>query len=369
MKVRHAMTERNDPRRRPVGRAAAVNPSNRFERINVEDDLEQLGDDVDADDQRWVVRTEFFADQSRTIIRENDSPDIQFRFSVNPYRGCEHGCAYCYARPSHETLGLGAGLDFETKILVKHNAARLLRGELAEPSWRGEVIALSGVTDCYQPAERRFRITRSLLEVMREARQPVGIVTKNALVLRDLDLLRPMARQNLVRVILSITTLDEELARAMEPRTATPSARLRAIGQLTEAGVPVSVLAAPVVAGLTDHEIPAILRKAKQAGAGAAGYQLLRLPTSVVPVFIEWLTANLPHARERVESMIRATRGGRLNDPRFGHRMRGGGSYAAGIRKAFEVFAKQLELDRPLVPLDSSKFRPPKGADGQLRLF
>jgi DNA repair photolyase len=352
------------------GRGAPVNPPNRFERTRVEDDWEQL----DADDDELAtggrpVPTEFLPDNSRSLIVENHSPDVPFRFSMNPYRGCEHGCAYCYARPGHETLGMNAGLDFETKILVKHDAVRLLRQELAKPSWHAEVIAMSGVTDCYQPAERRFRLTRGLLEVMLEARQPVGIITKNALVLRDLDLLKPMAEQRLVHVNISVTTLDSELARTMEPRTATPAARLRAICELSAAGVPVNVIVAPIIPGLTDHELPQILSAAKEAGALAAGYVLLRLPLAVAPIFTEWLAAHRPLAKERVEQLIRSTRGGELNDSQFGRRMRGDGPYAEGIRRTFQLFTKKLGLDQPLPPLDSSHFQAPRGADGQLRLF
>ncbi len=352
------------------GRGAPVNPPNRYERTRVEDDWEQLDA---ADDElpagARAVPTEFLPDKSQSLIVENHSPDVPFRFSMNPYRGCEHGCAYCYARPGHETLGMNAGLDFETKVLVKHDAVRLLRQELAKPSWRGDVIALSGVTDCYQPAERRFRLTRGLLEVMLEARQPVGIVTKNALVLRDLDILQPMAEQHLVHVNLSVTTLDSELARTMEPRTATPAARLRAIRDLSAAGVPARVIVAPIIPGLNDHEMPQILTAAKEAGARAAAYVLLRLPLAVAPIFTAWLAEYRPLAKERVEQLIRSTRGGELNDSQFGSRMRGKGPYADGIRRTFQMFTKKLDLDQPLPPLDSSRFRPPRSADGQLSLF
>ncbi len=247
------------PPARHVGRGVASSPPNRFERVHAESDLDGLepGDELTTDHR--PVPTTFLPNATRRIICENDSPDVPFRFSINPYRGCEHGCAYCYARPGHETLGLNAGLDFETKILVKEDAPRLLREELAHPAWQGEPITLSGVTDCYQPAERQYRLTRGCLEVLLEARQPCGIITKNALVLRDLDLLVPLAERNLVHVFLSVTTLDESLARRLEPRTATPSARLRAIGRLAAAGVPVGVMVAPIIPGLTDSEMPAIL--------------------------------------------------------------------------------------------------------------
>jgi len=352
----------------PAGRASVVNPPNRFQRTRLEEDLEQLAPE-ELPGERRVVPTELLPDRTRSMISTNESPDIPYRWSINPYRGCEHGCAYCYARPGHELLGMSAGLDFETKILVKYDASNLLRDELCRPSWRGEVIAISGVTDCYQPAERKLGITRACLEVMLQARQPVRIATKNALVLRDLDILTPMAEMNLIQVGISITTLDAELARTMEPRTAPPSARLRAIGRLAAAGVPVIVLAAPVIPGLTDHELPEILKAAREAGAVSAGCQLLRLPFSVAPVFIAWLDANHPLARGRVESRIRQTRGGRLNDAEFGKRMTGKGPYAEGIHRTFSVFATKHGLDRPPPPLDSSQFRPPQPTNRQKWLF
>ncbi len=315
------------------------------------------------------VTTQFLPDVARSIVRENNSPDIPFRYSLNPYRGCEHGCAYCYARPTHETLGMSAGLDFETKILVKHDAADLLRDELASSRWRCEPIVLSGVTDCYQPAERRFRLTRACLEVMLEARQPVTIITKNALLLRDLDILSEMAERNLVSVMISVTTLDSELARVMEPRTSTPSARLAAIRELTDAGAPAGVMVAPVIPGLTDEEVPAILSAARDAGARSAGYQLLRLPLTVRPIFLEWLQREAPEKYQRVEARIRDTREGKLNDVEFGKRMRGSGAYAEQIAQTFRVFARRHSLDRRTPPLDCSQFRPPRTSNGQGWLF
>ena len=350
-----------------VGRAAVVNPPIRFETVRAEQDLDQLMyEEMPATCQ---TVTQFLPDRAQSLICENDSPDIPFRYSINPYRGCEHGCAYCYARPGHEFLGMNAGLDFESKILVKFNAPMLLRKELNSPSWRPEVLAISGVTDCYQPAERKFHITRGLLEVLAESRQPIGIVTKNALVLRDLDLLVPMAERNLVQANLSITTLDADLAQKMEPRTSTPSARLRAICELSTRGIPVRVMVAPVIPGLTDQEIPAILQAAQQAGARSAGYQLLRLPLSVAPVFTSWLAANFPLAKNRVESLIRDTRRGQLNDAEFGRRHLGEGPYARSIHRSFRVFAKKLGLNDPMPTQDNSQFRPPRSSTGQMRLF
>jgi DNA repair photolyase len=315
------------------------------------------------------VPTVFLRDESRTIIASNDSPDVPFRYSINPYRGCEHGCAYCYARPSHELLGMNAGLDFETRIMVKYDAPRLLREALAAPSWSGEMIMLSGVTDCYQPAEREFRLTRGCLEVMLEARQASGIITKNALVVRDLDLLAQLAAHNLVHVHLSMTTLDASLARRLEPRTATPQAKLRAIRELSAAGVPVGVMTAPIIPGLNDQEIPAVLAAAQEAGARAAGYVLLRLPYAVRPIFEDWIVRHYPEKADRVIALIRSTRDGQMNNHQWGTRLRGEGAYAQGIAQSFKVFRHKLGLDRPLPPLDTSQFVPPNVPDGQMRLF
>lgn len=351
-----------------VGRGAQVAPANRFEATRLVDDFEQLDETDDVLDDRRLA-TVFLDDDSKTIIRENDSPDISFRFSINPYRGCEHGCAYCYARPGHETLGMNAGIDFETKILVKRNAAALLRQELNRPSWPAETIAISGVTDCYQPIERKLRITRSCLEVLAEARQPCGVVTKNALITRDLDLLGPMAALRTFHAAISVTTLDHDLARVLEPRTSNPAARLRAIRELTAAGVPVRVMVAPIIPGLNDQEIPAILQAARDAGAGAASYVLLRLPYAVRPIFEDWLARSRPLAKPRVEALIRESRGGKMNDSRFNSRMRGQGAYAEQINQTFKVFAKMYGLDGPLPELDRSQFRPPVMDGAQRRLF
>lgn len=279
------------------------------------------------------------------------------------------GGSYCYARPYHEYLGLNAGLDFETKILVKHDAPRLFREFLASDRWKPEMVAFSGVTDCYQPAERQFRLTRGCLEVAAEARQPVGIVTKNALVVRDLDLLGPMARDGLVVVNVSVTTLDAQLARAMEPRTSIPAARLRAIRELSSAGVPTRVMVAPVIPGLNDSEIPRILEAAAEAGAVSASFVLLRLPLTVEPIFLEWLQRTQPLKKERVEGLIRQTRAGQLNQSTFGTRMRGEGPIAEQIQRVFRVFAKKHGLDGALPKVRCDLFRPPTGKSGQLRLF
>lgn len=351
-----------------TGRGAQSNPPNRFQRIQVEEDREQLDADDLVESSRRVP-TEYFADSARSLLSENDSPDLPFRFSVNPYRGCAHGCSYCYARPSHEYLGLSAGLDFETKILVKQDAPRLLREHLADRAWRPEPIMFSGVTDCYQPAERTFRLTRQCLEVAWEARQPVTIITKNALITRDLDLLSPMAAARLVAVAISINSLDQALTRVLEPRTSAPVARLRAIQELATAGVPVSAMVAPVIPGLNDSEIPAVLRTAAEHGAHGARYNLLRLPSTVLPVFLEWLERHLPERRPRVEALVRSTREGRLNNSEFGTRMRGTGEFAEQLRRTFQVFAKRFGLDGPAPELDASQFRRPAAASGQQWLF
>jgi len=351
------------------GRGSHLDPPNRFGGPSFAFEPEQFegdAEDFDALDRR---PTEYLPDRSRTIVVENDSPDVGFRYSINPYRGCAHGCSYCFARPTHEFLGLNAGLDFETKILVKHDAPGLFRAFLMRERWVPEPIALSGVTDCYQPCEREFRLTRRCLEVAVEARQPMVLITKNALVVRDIDLLRDLASDSLVHANFSITTLDASLARSMEPRTSTPAARLRAVAALADAGVPVRVLIAPVIPGLNDAEIPALLAAAKEAGARSAGFTLLRLPLTVAPVFREWLEREQPGHAAKVIERLREARSGRLNDPEFGSRMRGIGERADRIADLFRLFRKRHGLDFDLPPLDPSRFHPPRPTTGQLRLF
>jgi len=345
-----------------------IDPPNRFEKVHAEADFEHLEWDQEylaGLDKRPI---EYLADASKSIVTQNSSPDVPFRFSVNPYRGCAHGCSYCYARNSHEYLGFNAGLDFETKIVVKHDAPELFREFLAGESWIPEPITFSGVTDCYQPAERDFRLTRQCLAVALECRQPISIITKNALVLRDLDLLQPLAASGLVHVFLSITTLDAGLARVMEPRTSIPDARLRAVRMLAGAGIPVGVMTAPVIPGLNDSEIPSVLQAAHEAGAKSAGYVLLRLPNTVEPVFREWLQRTQPLKAERVEQRIRHSRNGHLNNSTWGERMKGQGEIADQIGKMFRLFSQRLGFGR-LPPLDASQFRPPAPRSGQLRLF
>jgi DNA repair photolyase len=344
-----------------------IDPPNRFEQVHREADLAHFDlctDEIGSDDRDVV----FMEDDSRSIVSENDSPDVPFRFSLNPYRGCMHGCAYCYARNTHEYLGYSAGLDFETKIIVKPRAPELFREYLCRKGWKGELIAFSGVTDCYQPCERRFGLTRSCLEIALEARQQIGIVTKNALVLRDLDLLHSLAEKSLVHVFLSINSLNNELARDMEPRTSIPSARLRAVSQLAQAGIPVGVIVAPIVPGLNDHEVAEVLQAARDAGAMAASFVVLRLPLTVEPVFLEWLERTQPSKARKVQSLIRHTRQGKLNQSQFRQRMKGTGHIAEQIGQMFHVVRDRLDF--PGLPdLDGSLFRPPLTGPRQLMMF
>jgi len=367
------MSDSTRPPIRAKGRGAQTRPPNRFGGPVYEGDLEHLASDPEALEQHLnslrSMKTEYIPDRARTVVTRNDSPDIPFTHSLNPYRGCQHGCAYCYARPTHEYLGLDAGLDFETKILVKEDAPELLRAFLARPAWEAEPIILSGVTDPYQPGERRFGVTRGCLEVAADCSQPISLITKNALVLRDLDLLAPMAAQNLVHVNVSITTLDGDLAHSLEPRTSPPRIRLRAIRTLAEAGVPVRVMVAPIIPGLNDAEIPAILGEAAEAGARHAAYQIVRLPLTVEPVFLEWLEREQPDRREKIEARLRAMRDGRLNRSEFGRRMTGDGELARRIGELFHLFARRHGLAAGLTPHDRSRFRPPASKSGQQWLF
>lgn len=343
------------------GRGTPDNPPNRFRPVEVVHDPEETGDAPDP-------RTRYYEDSSRSILAYNDSPDVGFDVSVNPYRGCEVGCVYCYARQFHEYLGFSAGLDYETRILVKRDAPALLRAALADPSWKPQVIALSGATDPYQPVERSLRITRGCLEVLAEARNPVGIVTKRDLVRRDIDLLAPLAEIGAAGVTLSVTTLDGELQRVMEPRGAAPHRRLEAVRRLSAAGIPVGINVAPVIPGLTDHEIPSILEAGAEAGAVRATFILLRLPHGIKELFEGWLARHFPDRRERVLARVRETRGGRLYDSRFRVRGRGEGVYADHIRGMFELAASRLGLDRSFPALSTDAFRRPRSGP-QLGLF
>lgn len=346
-----------------------IDPPNRFEAVHHEPDFEHLEWDQEYLRTLSDRKIEYLTDTSKSIISENDSPDLPFRYSLNPYRGCVHACSYCYARPGHDYLGFNSGLDFETKIVVKHDAPRLFREFLAKDSWKPEPITFSGVTDCYQPAERQFRLTRQCLEVALECRQPISIVTKNALVLRDLPILSQMAERSLVHVFLSITTLDPQLARDMEPRTSIPTAKLRAVEMLAEAGVPVGVMVAPVIPGLNDSEVPSILEAARNAGATTASYILLRIPLTVEPVFVEWLERTQPLKAERVLGRIRDTRDGKMSSSAWGERMIGTGEIADQIKNMFRLFKRKYELDGKLPSQNTAEFRPPIPESGQLRLF
>jgi len=348
------------------GRGTALNPPNRYETLQVE-----LDGDPDAYEERTPGSppTVFYRDASRTVLAENDSPDLGFRFSLNPYRGCEHGCVYCYARPSHEYLGFSAGLDFERRIMVKDDAPALLRKALASPRWEPQVVMLSGNTDCYQPVERRLRLTRQCLEVFAEFRNPVSAITKSALIARDTDVFAELARHGAAHVMFSITSLDPELARRMEPRAARPERRLEAMAALARAGVPVGVMIGPVIPGLNDAEIPRILEAAARAGAQSGSWVLLRLAKPLDALFERWLADHYPERRERVLGRIRDTRGGKMNDTRFGIRQRGRGEYAEQIAALFTVAARKHGLDRRLPPLETAAFRRPVRAGDQLTLL
>jgi len=351
------------------GRGASFNPKVRFEQAEAEPFDDGWGSLGQALEERPAVRTEVLPDKSRSVIARNDSPDIPFEQSINPYRGCEHGCIYCYARPSHAFLGLSPGLDFETRLFAKHDAAALLEQELAKPGYRCRPIALGTNTDPYQPVERRLEITRSILTVLARARHPVTIVTKSAAVVRDLDLLAPMAAQDLALVCLSVTTLDPSLARTLEPRAAAPHRRLEAIRALSRAGVPTGVMVAPVIPALNDHEMERILEAAAAAGAGQAGYVLLRLPHEVKELFEAWLGEHAPGRKDRVLSLVRQCRGGRLYDAKFGSRMRGEGPYARMLAERFATVTRRLGLERRKVELRINLFRPPDIDRQQLRLI
>jgi DNA repair photolyase len=351
------------------GRGATFNPRVRFESI----DLDPFDDGWDSVAQARAddppPRTEVTPDDSRSVIVRITSPDLGFDRSINPYRGCEHGCVYCYARPTHAYLGLSPGLDFETKLRAKFDAAGLLERELAKPGYQCQPIALGTNTDPYQPVERRLRITRGVLEVLARFRHPLTIVTKSAAVVRDLDLLAPMARDDLVRVAISVTSLDGDLARRLEPRAAAPHRRVQAIRQLSEAGVPTAVMVAPIIPALTDHEIERILEAAAAAGASAAGYVLLRLPHEVKELFAGWLVAHAPGRAEHVLSLVRQCRGGKLYDATFGRRMRGEGPYAQLIERRVAAAKTRLGIGGTRRPLRTDLFVPPDPDERQLRLL
>ncbi len=351
------------------GRGAGLRPGNRFETVR----LHVLGEHLDAqageDDAPRQLPTRVLPDKSRTIInRVADSPDIAFDWSINPYRGCEHGCVYCYARPTHEYLGLSCGVDFESTILAKFDAATLLRKELASPRWQPQTIVMSGVTDPYQPVEKKLCITRSIVEVLAECRQPVGFITKNRLITRDLDLLTELHRHRAVSVGISITTLDASLAAKLEPRASAPADRLEAVARLSTAGIPTTVMVAPIIPGITDREVPAILKAAAEAGARSAGWVLLRLPYQIKDLYLQWLRDHFPEKAGNAEHLLRDARGGELYQSQFGTRMRGKGPVAEQIGHLFRIFRKRYGLDRPFPRLNNQAFRRPR-LSPQMSLF
>ncbi len=347
----------------PGGRGSATNPHNRFEKLAVELEPEAL---VDEDGEPIRPRTQFLKDDSQTIITFNDSPDIPFRAGLNPYRGCEHGCAYCFARPYHEYLGFSAGLDFETKIVVKERAPELLRAELSRKKWIPQAISLSAISDAYQPVERRLQLTRRCLAVLAEFRNPVAIITKNHLVTRDIDHLAELAKYRAASVAISLTSLDPELAKTLEPRASPPSRRLAAIEELSAAGIPVRVMTAPVIPGLNDHELPDLLAAAAKAGARTASFTVLRLPFAVAPLFSEWLDRHAPGHKDKVLSRIRSMRGGKLYDAQWGKRMKGEGFFAEQIKALFDLGYRKAGFRDDIPDLDASSFRVPTA---QLSLF
>ena len=343
-------------------RGSISNPANRFESLSLENDP-----DWTDDFELTPVRTEFYWDATKSGLTRNSSPDVPFDLSINLYRGCEHCCVYCFARPTHEFLGFSSGLDFELSIVVKENAPELLRQELAKCSYRPEPIALSPNTDSYQPIERRLKLTRRCLEVFAECRNPVGIVTKNALVTRDLDLLQELANYDAVNVFISVTSLDLELRRILEPRTSPPAARLRAIRELSGAGIPTGVLVAPIIPAINDHEIPKIIAAAAEAGATSAGHVILRLPHTVAPMFGEWLDQHFPDRKDKVLNQVRSMRGGELYESQFGRRMTGSGIHAEKITQMFDIAVRRAKLNGQRHELSTANFRRPQG--DQLDLF
>ena len=359
------MDHRPAPLVRTPGRAALTNPAVRFDRLQAE----VVDDGWARDDELPVLRTVVTDEVPRTVISRNTSPDLSFDRSINPYRGCEHGCIYCFARPSHAYLGLSPGLDFETRLVARPDAARVLTGELRAASYKPAMIAIGTNTDPYQPIERDRRIMRSILQVLADFNHPVGIVTKGVLVERDIDILAPMAAKGLVRVGVTITTLDNATSRAMEPRVPLPARRLQTIRRLTDAGIPVRVMVSPVVPALTDHELEPILAAAAQAGAVAASSIVLRLPREVSGLFQDWVTQAYPDRAARIMGRVRELHGGRDYDPEFGKRMTGQGQWAALLRRRFDVAIKRLGLTTALPPLRTDLFAVPPRAGDQLSLF
>ena len=360
-----------EPKKYPTsipGRGSSRRGEGRFERIQRVTDWEQVNDPELLDELQSKIKTEYLKDDSKTIVSQNNSPDVDFNFSLNPYRGCVHGCSYCYARPTHEYLGFNAGLDFESKIVVKHDTPELFRKWLSRPKWAKQVepIMISGVSDCYQPCEREYELTRCCLEVALNARQPIRITTKNALIRRDIDLLSELAKLNLVFVTVSLTSLDQSLIRIMEPRSSSPKARLATIKTLASAGIPVRVLVAPIIPAVNDEEIPSILQASVEAGAKTAQYVVLRLPLSVEPVFIAWLERHFPDRRDKIVDRIKSLRDGKMYDSSFGNRMKGKGIWADQIRILFQTCCHKYGLDQKTPQLDCTRFRKPSDPNQQM---
>jgi len=338
------------------GRGSQFNLPNRFEKIHIEHDDEFNNEYIDPEDKRKIP-TQFFNDHSKTILAKNDSPDLGAGYSINPYRGCEHGCIYCYARPTHEYLGFSAGLDFETKIMVKRDAPKLLEQEFSKKSWQPQAIFFSGNTDCYQPVERKLEITRKCLQVFLDFRNPLGVITKNSLIQRDADILSELAKLNLVKVVISITSLRSEVQRVMEPRTATPMRRLQTIEFLAKQNIPVGVNVAPIIPGLTDEEMPSILKEASERGAKTAGKVMLRLPFAVKDLFSEWVKREFPDRANKILHRITELHGGKLYNSNWGTRMTGEGKWAETMHKIFETNCNKYNLNKERNPLSTDLFR------------
>jgi DNA repair photolyase len=348
------------------GRGAQFNPGNRFEKLSIDDFKPDEMDYFTEPEEEKKIQTQFFRDDSKTVIAKNDSYDVGFEYSINPYRGCEHGCVYCYARPSHEFLGFSAGTDFESKIMIKRDAPKLLEAEFNKKSYKPDFIMFSGNTDCYQPVERQLEITRETLKVCLKYRNPVSIITKNALIERDIDILKEMAELELVTVCLSVTTLDKDLARKMEPRTSSPERRLQVVEKFANEKIPVGVNIAPVIPGLNDEEIPAILKEASARGAVFAGYIMLRLPYAVKDLFLRWLKTEFPDRERKIINKIMEMRDGKLNESEFGTRFSAKGELAETIHSLFELSCKKYGLNRKKVVLRKDLFKKP---NNQLEMF
>lgn len=343
------------------GRGAQVNTANKYQTTQlVQEHIEGLDEDLPNEHV-----TEFFHEYPKKIVNKPESPDMPMMYSVNPYQGCEHGCIYCYARNAHEYWGFSAGIDFETKIMVKPHAPALLQQTFEHPNWKPDVLMLSGNTDCYQPAERKYRLTRQMLEICLKYKNPVGIITKNALILRDIDILSEMAAQQLASVHISLTTLNEDLRRVLEPRTVTGKQRLKVIEKLTAAGVPVGVMTAPIIPGLNSHEIPTLIEEAANHGALGAGYTIVRLNGAIAPIFTDWLQKNFPDRAQKVLKLIKQCHAGKLNDSRFGLRMRGDGNVAESIAQMHAIAKKKFMDGRKFPTLDTTSFHRP----GQFKLL